>query len=285
MTNLSLFYNNPNHRGPGKVVQNLKKGLEQLQIISIDNQYDKNNFSGILQPHSILNQNNIEIKNFILGPNLFVLPNEWGKFCQKFNNYIVPSNWIYKKYRDFSELDHAKINIWSVGIDTDKWNISLRKKEKNLKCLLYFKNRSLQDLAVAKKILSKYNIEYKELIYGSYSEEELFSSCSWADFGILLTNTESQGIAYMEILSTNLPCFVFNKTTWNNEGRYKSVEATSVPYFDKRCGEIVDDVNLVKFEEFLNNIDKNLYNPRDYIIENHTLKISATNYINLFATI
>lgn len=281
MKNLSLFYNNSNHRGPGKVVQNLKKGLEQMKIVSTDNQLSQNNVNGVLQLHSVLNQNNVEIKNFILGPNIFVLPYENKNVCKIYNRFIVPSKWILDKYREFSELDHATIDIWAVGIETEKWQ-SIKRETDIFKCLLYYKNRSHQDLGVVKKLLNKYNIEYKELHYGMYDENELLNYCKWANFGILLTNTESQGIAYMEMLSTNLPLFVFNKPTWNYDGRYKVVSATSVPYFDNRCGEIVENINLIKFEEFLHNLKKEKYSPSQYIAENYTLEKCARNYINLF---
>jgi len=92
-----------------------------------------------------------------------------------------------------------------------------------------------------------------------------------------LNGTESQGIAYMEILSSGIPCYVFNRNIFS----YKSYSclASSVPYFSEECGIISDDLDFNKFDDFLNKID--LFNPRKYILENHTLEISARNYIRL----
>jgi len=281
MTNsVILLYNNSNHRGPGKVVQNLKLGLEKNNIsfgnYSLLNDKNKNNI-GMLQ---MVNNWNLLPTDSLIGPNIFVLPSENKKICKYFNRFIVPSKWVLDKYRNFSELDHATIDIWTVGIDTDKWQIINRQTEK-LKCLLYYKNRSQQDLLVVKKVLNKYNIEYTELHYGNYTEPDMLDACIWANFCILLTGTESQGIAYMEILSTNLPCFVFNKPTWNYEGRYQSVPATSVPYFNENCGEITDNIDLIKFEDFLDGIKKSKYNPGDFIRENFNLKKCSQDYVNL----
>jgi len=276
-----LLYDNENYRGPGKVVKNLKLGLQKNNIVfgneSLLSQRIDSHI-GILQ---LINGWERCSANSLVGPNLFVLPRENKKFSKYFKHFNVPSKWVFDLYRRFSELDHAQIDIWSVGIDTEKWKVESR-NEDNLKCLLYFKNRSQQDLHVVRKILKKYNIEYRELQYGSYTEEQLLETCSWANFGILLTNTESQGIGYMEILSTNLPCFVFNKSTWNYDGAYETVPATSVPYFNEKCGEIVENVDLKKFEDFLNSVNKKIYSPRDYITKNHSLEISARNYYNLF---
>lgn len=276
-----LLYNNENHRGPGKVIKNLKLGLDKNNILYGNEEILRKNIDanvGILQT---VNSWNEWSSNALLGPNLFVLPSENKILCKRYTKFIVPSEWVLNLYRQFSELDHADINIWTVGIDTDKWS-KINRESKNLRCLLYYKNRSKQDLFVVKKILNRYNIEYKELHYGNYLENELIDCCNWANFGILLTNTESQGIAYMEMLSTDLPLFVFNKPTWNYEGTYKDVPATSVPYFDNRCGEIVENINLVKFEEFLDSLKKEKYCPSQYITENYTLEKCSKNYINLF---
>ena len=278
---LVLIYSNSNHRGPGKVVQNLKLGLEKNNISYGDYTLikDPNEYNvGMLQP---INGWNILSTNTIAGPNLFVIPSENKNLCKHFKKFLVPSQWVLDLYRNFSELDHADINIWTVGIDTEKWQ-SLNRQTEKLKCLVYYKNRSQQDLMIVRKILQKYNIEFRELHYGNYVESELLNSCTWANFCILLTGTESQGIAYMEILSTNLPCFVFNKPSWNYEGKYKSVPATSVPYFDKNCGEIVDNIDLKKFEEFLHNLKQEYYSPRNYVLKKHTVEMSAMNYYSLF---
>lgn len=276
-----LLYQNDNHRGPGKVVKNLKLGLQKKNIVFGNQELLTKKIDSHIGMLQVINNWEKWSTNSLVGPNLFVLPRENVAFSKHFKHFNVPSEWVLNLYRGFSELDHAKIDIWSVGIDTERWFIENRNLD-NLKCLLYFKNRTLQDLHVVKKILQKYNIEYKELHYGSYSENELYETCKWANFGILLTNTESQGIAYMEILSTDLPCFVFNKPTWNYDGAYKTVEATSVPYFDENCGEIVENINLIKFEEFLNNVKNKKYSPRQFILKNHSLEISAEKYYNLF---
>jgi glycosyltransferase involved in cell wall biosynthesis len=278
---LVLIYSNSNHRGPGKVVQNLKLGLEKNNIsygdytlIKDPNEYDV----GMLQP---INDWNILSTNTIAGPNLFVIPSENKNLCKHFNKFLVPSQWVLNLYRQFSELDHSNIYIWPVGIDTDKWQMVERQTE-HLRCLLYYKNRSQQDLLVVKKVLNKYNVEYKELHYGNYHENDLINHCKWANFGILLTDTESQGIAYMEMLSTNLPLFVFNKPTWDYGGKYKTVEATSVPYFDESCGLVSDNIDLLKFEEFLNGIKKTKYSPGHFIRKNYTLEKCSKEYYSLF---
>ena len=71
-------------------------------------------------------------------------------------------------------------------------------------------------------------------------------------------------------------CYVMNKTMWDDRPDF-SWPATSVPYFDDKCGIVADEME--KFDQFINMLDT--YQPRDYIVKNHTLEISAKNYIKI----
>ena len=93
---------------------------------------------------------------------------------------------------------------------------------------------------------------------------------------MLITSTESQGIAYQELLSMNVPCYCIDKTVWDDRDGH-SYPATSVPYFDKSCGIKTSD--LSDLDQFLDNI--HLYEPRKYIVDNLGLEKQAKNYVNI----
>jgi hypothetical protein len=216
-------------------------------------------------------------KNTLMGPNLFVLPSEWGDFCQNFDHYVVPSQWVLSKYREFENLSHATIDIWPVGIDTSTWNSSGSKK--NNKILVYLKNRDASLVEKIVKELKEALFEVVLLSYGSYQEDDLYRACMECSACVLVSNTESQGIAYMQILSSGIPCFVLDTKFWNNEGKYKQVPATSVPYFNEKCGLIRDNFNISEFKNFASNLDT--FDPRSYIVENHSLEESSKSFLNI----
>lgn len=261
--NVGLFYNRLGG-GPGKVVSNLVAGLKLINASVL--------FNALGEINGCLNQVRYDLpRNTLMGPNLIELPTDDPILINRYENFVVPSFWVCNKYKSFDIMKNKKIHVWSVGIDTEKF-----KPNKNIKkeCLIYFKNRDEEDLLLLEEIMNKNNISYYLLKYGRYKEEELISKVNESRCAILLTNTESQGIAYMEILSMNTPCYVINQTTWKNR-----CESTSVPYFDDSCGMIVNKGNLISFSIFLNNI--NMYTPREYILNNHRLEISAKKYISL----
>jgi len=296
--NIGLFGDMINNRGPSKVFKNLIKGLKILGHDVNINEYGE--YNGSLCPGD-------HPSNTLMGPNVMVVPtdnvNFWNRqviyktkskwiygFYENFEleremnfwvwsgytDYITPSKWVYDKYRSFDITKNTNIHIWSVGIDTELFKPT--EDLKTLDCFIYFKNRYDINLNLIINFLNDNNLKFEMISYGSYNEYQLMDLCKKSKFCILIDNTESQGIAYMEILSMDIPIYVLDCKLWNNR-----FPATSVPYFDKRCGLIESTLNGTSFEIFYNNL--NNYKSREYIIENHTLEISANKYVEILKNI
>jgi len=275
---VNLHFNSLN-RGPGKVVENIAKGLNLIGIkVTGNNPLEKDVYQSCLQ---VVPRIQSLPRTTLMGPNLFVLPSEWGGFCQNFSHYVVPSQWILSKYREFSNLDHATIDIWPVGIETDVWKYKDLKKRN--KVLVYVKNRDQSIVDGIFKDLKNHSFEVDLIVYGNYREEELYKSCMECSVCVLITNTESQGIAYMQILSSGIPCFVLDSKTWDNEGKYKQVPATSVPYFNEKCGFIREKFDMKEFNNFISSYDS--FDPRSFIFENHSLEVGSRSFLKILENI
>lgn len=273
-----LLAQNTSHRGPGKVYKNLVDGLRLAGHSSNQPIIGDHNFTVCLQPSSDMNL--LDTSKTLFGPNLVVLPSEARDlFSDPSRHFLVPSKWVKGVYSQFDFVTPDNLHVWPVGIDTNYWKPS--STEITQDCFVYFKNRSRDDLKVVQMLLNKCGLKYTVLEYGHYSEEQLKQACASSRFAVLLTGTESQGIAYMEILSTNTPCYVFNKTTWESEDGSHKCYATSVPYFDKSCGTVCDRVSLDHFKTWLNDLEFNGFEPRTYIESNHTLEKAAINLVEI----
>jgi len=252
------------NRGPGKVYNNTLKGLKLNGCEVVENGYGDYNGSFWPGDHP---------SNTLMGPNIMVVPSDQPGFWKKYNHYVVPSQWVYDKYKSFALTKDINIYIWSAGIDTELFK---PKKDIQYDCLVYFKNRQNVDLDVVTSFLNSKNLTYNVIRYGSYTEKHLIDLCNKSKYCILIDNTESQGIAYMEMLSMDIPIYVLDQKVWNNR-----FPATSVPWFDDRCGLIVDNIEDKTFDKFLSKE----HEPRKYILENHTLEISAEKYIKILKKI
>ncbi len=255
-----------NNNGPGKVTTNLIAGLKELNIEVVPNEICELN--GVLQSQC---KHIFDCPdNAFIGPNISVLPTEMPFVWTKYKKFNVPCKWVYDLYKTFSLTQNKEIYVWPVGIDTKKFcNFNYAPK---YDVLIYCKNKkeSLQEVF---SYFDQLKISYTTLVYGEYNEEDFIKKVNYSKCVVLLTKTESQGIAYQEILAMDKPCFVVNKDIWDDYGI--DVPASSVPYFDETCGHISTDIK--EFELFYNKVSS--YKPREYILNNMTLEKQANEYI------
>ena len=266
-------YFNYRERGPGKVVDSLLSGFEKLNIkYKINSDGDRNL---ILQDCDRLRG---DLSNCLLGPNICTLPVD-NQYVMNYNSYrslIVPSEWVKNLYKRW--IPENKIKIWASGIDTHKFS-DRSNFEKKYDFLIYFKRRSNEDLNEVIKLLNNKNQSFQVIEYGSYNEKQFIDSISSSRYGIILDNTESQGVAIEEMLSCNLPLLVWDVTHWTDRGEEYKVESTSVPYWDERCG--VKFTDLTELEDsyliFLEKIDT--FVPREFALNNLSLEICSKKII------
>ncbi len=266
--------------GPGKVVKNLRLGLS-----SIKEKYSENSTNIDVDKKVVALQWHENIKkytgeNLAIGPNICTLPID-NSFVMngEYHKLIVPSDWVLDLYLKW--IPREKMVVWPVGIDTNYF-YDRSKKPKEFDCLIYFKRRDLNDLLYVENMLKSKNQTYNTITYGNYNEVEFSMLISKSKYVIVIDNCESQGIAIQEMMSCNIPLFVWDVTRWADRGDELSCVATSIPYWDDRCGISEADKNNIyqSFDIFLEKID--FFQPRAYILENLTLEKQAKEIINLF---
>ena len=140
------------------------------------------------------------------------------------------------------------LKVFYFPVNTKKFKpMENIKKEK---VFIYFKRRKQEELTFLKKFLHNKNIEFKVFDYVKrYKEEDYLKYLQESKYGIILDAHESQGFAIEEALSCDVPLLVWNVTSMNQEEgiNYPDIPATSIPYWDNRCGESF--YNKEEFEE------------------------------------
>ena len=105
---------------------------------------------------------------------------------------------------------------------------------------------------------------------------------------IFLCEHESQGLAYQECLSSGVPILAWDQGYCLDPNRFvwgqPNIAATSVPYFDDRCGERFEGLKDLdeKISMFMGKIGASAYSPRDFVMENLTLTRSAAQFLSFF---
>jgi hypothetical protein len=227
-------------------------------------------------------------KKFIFGPQFSVYPNkDFFSLNNKFNNivYIQPSNWVIELWNEF---DAQKINVPLLPapfpVDIIKFTPYDNPRDK---VSIYFKHRKQQELKFVQDFLHKQNISPIIISYSNrYTEEDYIKFLNQSKFVIWIGSHESQGFALEEALSSNVPLLVWNvrhmsQEVGNNCHHVKS-GATTIPYWDERCGEFFysSEELQIKYDLLLSKLNE--YRPRDFILENlNVVKCYENYWINL----
>ncbi len=276
------------------------KGFDQLQInytVNLDFSKIKAN-----EPVIVLGNSHYALQGYkqpnpiIAGIGLMTHPSQWPNLFAEHPVavYLQHSEWTKNMYMPYFGQENCA--LWPAGIDTDHWKPT--KKTKKYDFLIYNKimwdkpqmNRKLK-LPIIKK-LKEAGLSYQEITYGSYSEKQYHQLLNESSAMIFLCEHESQGFACCEALSMNVPVLAWDQGLWLDPNRFsygenKPVSATSIPFFDGRCGEKFNDINsfYTVFNKFYKNVLSENYAPRSYVLENLTLKKSAQKMLELVKSI
>ena len=266
--------------GPHKVVNNLIKSLNQENIdYAINEEKYEHNFLVQYDATAHEKHSKIEQDTTIIGPQVWMFDG-YGQFLIENQNYykkiIAPSEWVKNKFITKFNLPEDKLAVWPVGIEEFN-NI----REPNYDCLIYFKRRDQSELDAVKKFLVSNGLSYRMVEYGTYGEDGFKQLVNSAKFCFLINGTESQGIAVQEIMSMGVPIIAWDIKEWLDQGEAYRVPATSIPFWDERCGEkffTVDEMGET-FDNFYARI--NDYNPKDYVHDNLSFKSSVNTLLDI----
>ena len=266
--------------GPHKVVNNLIKSLDQENIdYAINEEKYEHNFLVQYDATAHEKHSKIEQDTTIIGPQVWLFDG-YGQFLIENQNYykklIAPSQRVKDKFINKFSLPEDKVAVWPVGIEEFD-----NKREINYDCLIYFKRRDQSELDAVKKFLVSNGLSYRMVEYGTYGEDGFKQLVNSAKFCFLINGTESQGIAVQEIMSMGVPIIAWDIKEWLDQGEAYRVPATSIPFWDERCGEKFFTVDEMweTFDKFYARI--NDYNPKEYVKENLSFESSVKTLLDI----
>ena len=200
---------------------------------------------------------------------------------------LVPGAWMEIMCKPFWR---EAVAAWPVGIDTERW-LPTSPEHKDIDVLLYDKVRWKHDefeaslIGPIRSMLRQRGLSFLELRYGSYRETDFHIALGRCRSMIFLCEHETQGIAYQQALSCDVPILAWDRGGyWQDPayfpGKVTFQPVTSVPYWDERCGGKFKDGAAFPeaWTSFWEDVQAYRFRPRDYISENLTLEKCARNY-------
>lgn len=291
-----IVWGKPRMGGVDKVFHNLCLGLDHLGIAYRVNlpfrKLKEDDWVGVLGRGHYSLQGYERPNAVVAGIGLMTHPSEWPTLCEDYpiKRYLQHSAWANDVYRRYFG---DRCGIWPVGIDTDAWAPSAD-DHKDIDLLVYDKVRWNHEVlepafsAVISDFARRGNLTVDRVIYGSYAEREYRSLLARSKGMIFLCEHESQGLAYQECLSCGVPVLAWDQGQCLDPNRFAwgqpNIAATSVPHFDDRCGERFSGPKELeeKLSVFVEKIAASAYSPRDFVMENLTLRRCSAQFLSFF---
>mgnify|MGYP005842871127 CR=1 FL=1 len=229
----------------------------------------------------------------LLGPALFDHPQQAPRLLHnpRYKLYVVTCDWMREL---FATVYSDRCVQWYAGMSMDGWP-DTSTHPKDIDVLIYDKirwNRDHYEPALLNPIIDFLNergLQHTIIRYQHYTQNLYRSLLHRSKSMIFLCEHETQGIAYQEALTSNVPILAWNNGFWLDPIREKldckPIPASSVPYFSPECGEKFMDLTEFPavFELFWTKLAT--YQPRQYVERELSLAGSAQIYMQYYHAI
>jgi len=290
-----LWRGKPQPGGQQRIFLNLCAGLDRIGVAYRVNDYrwaarNPTALACIVGKPHVLDK--VEWRNPILfGAAVFSHPSDDPRLFERLpvRKVLVPGAWMKEMWKPY--WDEA-IAVWPVGIDTDRWRPT-DAAQKRVDVLLYDKVRwdhehyQAQLIDPIRRKLRASGRSFREIRYGCYHEEEFQAAIAECRSMIFLCEHETQGLAYLQALSCDVPILAWNRGGYWQDPSYfphkvKFEPVVSVPYWDDRCGETFASVEEFDgaWDRFWDTAQSGRFRPRNYVVENLTLERCARQYVH-----
>jgi hypothetical protein len=290
-----LVRGRPRPSGIDKVFLNLRAGLDRIGVEYVVNRpfarlgasdmvgvlgRGRGSLAGYRAPNPI-----------VAGVALMTHPSEWPTLCEEYPvvRYLQHSEWAAAVYRPYFG---ARCTVWPVGVDTDAWAPSAD-AAKQTDFLIYEKflwdveAKRQSIVAPIRTALARRGLTSELLRYGTYEPADYAGALGRSRAMIFLSEHESQGIAYQECLASGLPILAWDQGACLDPNRFAwgqpHIPATSVPYWDERCGVRFEHVHEFepRLDEVLEARRAGRFAPREFVLVRLTLERCAAHYMEI----
>ena len=205
---------------------------------------------------------------------------------------VISFEWFGRMYeRDLPVK--IPIRIWPAGIQTEEWKPGPGSGQGS-KVIVYDKIRwerqryepELLDPIIRE--IEQAGCKPVVIRYGFYREEEFRSLLRESLAMVFLCEHETQGFAYLQALSSDVPLLAWDRGgLWKDPAyfpeRVSFGPVTSVPYFDERCGRRFRSIEefSAQLRPFLTGVRTGSFSPRAYVTENFDLAARAAEFVRI----
>lgn len=216
------------------------------------------------------------------GPNIVIFSTDVDSIlaAPEVDLVITPSDWVKKHYIADAPSLRERIVAWPSGVDSSYW--SPDSKLTRDKILVFDKRTASDDpertrpyvnylKQIGCKVVTITRTTDKRFGYTIDEYRSLLqSACLMIGFTV---GSESQGIAWAEAWSTDVPTLISENQRYEFNSRM--LDVSTAPYLNESNGLFFKDFNHFKQQFEFWNLNRQSFTPRSWVMQNMTDMVSA----------
>jgi hypothetical protein len=282
-------YNRSKYRGHPAVTRSLVEGLRKLNYDFNYNpllirEVNKNVLvlSGVETLRQAIKFKKLGIiDRLYAGPNIVVFASDHDSILAspEIDFVVTPCDWVIDVYlEDCPELK-GKIISWPAGVDISYWRPMINRL--NSKQVLIYEKQNKGKVGPIDpyvNILERFGFNVKVVKYGSFTHDEYLRWLNESIFMVGFVTDESQGLAWAEAWSCDIPTFIWKNTSHIYRGR--KYACSTAPYLSDQTGLFFND--LQDFTQIISGFleSKYVFSPRNWVLSNMSDEVCAQELYN-----
>jgi hypothetical protein len=276
-------YSRSKYRGHFAVTRSMVEGLRKIGVRTTYNPRKRSELAPVVivpSGYAALKQaidwkRSGKIRRLLAGPNLVDFPSEQRELlcAPQVDTLLVPGDWFRDNFiNDCSELN-GKVIPWPAGVDTRFWAPEMSVSTKSV--LVYEKQNKWATTPVPDFLpqIERRGYRVRMIAYGKYSAEEYLSALRDCCLMVGFSTDESQGLAWAEAWSTDVPTLLWNQESVTYKRR--TYRTSSAPYLSSQTGLFFTSVQT--FHEAFDRWESTRaeFRPRDWVLEHMSDEVCA----------
>lgn len=230
------------------------------------------------------------IRRLLAGPNILTFAGDHGGLIAspEVDVCVTPAPWVNALYiADCPELE-GRCAAWPAGVDTAFWRPDRTKKKRD-RVLIYEKRNKgpIGDIDDYVSILQKRGLDVSRIGYGGYNRDQYLAALQEASLMVGFVSSESQGLAWAEAWSADVPTLIRAQDRETFLGR--AFDSSTAPYLCEENGSFFRSLDrglaasVRDFEEVVTRWEANRerFRAREWTLQNMSDEVCARKLCDL----
>lgn len=217
------------------------------------------------------------IKKILAGPNMVEFPTDYNSLItsKEVDLCVTPCDWTNTLYQNISPELFGRCVAWPAGVDIDYWKPNNELNRDTI--LIYEKQRKgpVGPVSPYKEWLQRKGYKVEIIRCGEYTLDEFLSALQRSFLMVGFVVDESQGLAWAEAWSADVPTLIWRNTLSTLRGI--SYDCSTAPYLNSENGLFFDNFEDFKLVFFDFEVRKSLLTPRQWVLDNMSDEVCAIN--------